>query len=530
MPRCARVLADRLGLKLKTGHHRTLRARFLQWSVCLPLSLVSVVHAATTDAEPAAPRPQTQEQDQQNSQALSDCTIYGSNGASRVEARCRSVRRPLDPAVPNGPTIDLQVAIIRSLAPSPARDAFTLVNGGPGGSSLALYADLAPVLLGILRERDIVIVDQRGTGRSSPLRCPELDALQTDVDPAAMRAATQRCLAALPVDPRPFTTSVAVADLEAVRVALGYDRWTLYGVSYGTRVVQHYARQYPAQTRALIIDGVVPMETALGPDIAANAQTTLNAIFARCAASPACEAAFPELAADFARLGAELRDQPTTVSLPHPVTGAVESIEISYGHLAAAVRLGSYAPESASLIPLQIDAAANRNNLVPIAAQAMLVLDQLTSSLNYGMHNAVVCTEDVPFYRFEPAAMKQALDQTYLGYEQVEALMEICAIWPAGPIDAGFKEPLTSDLPTLLLSGEFDPITPPANAEQVLNGLSNARHLVAPGQGHGIIARGCVPQLLRQFVESADPQALDSECLDRLTPDPFFIDLMGPAR
>ncbi|MEM1435570.1 MAG: alpha/beta hydrolase [Pseudomonadota bacterium] len=462
---------------------------------------------------------------------LESCTLYGASGTTRVEAECATLDRPLDPTGQDDTTIELRIAVVRSLAPDPARDALTLVNGGPGGSSIELYADLAPLLTGVLRERDIVIVDQRGTGSSTPLRCAELDAAQTtEDDPAFVRQAAERCLEQLPADPRYFTTSVAVADLDAVRDALGYDQWTLYGVSYGTRVVQHYARQHPQQTRALIIDGVVPMPDALGPNVAINAQHTLEAIFGRCRADQDCAAAFPELEADFARLGTELKRQARTIQLAHPVTGKAETLELTYGHLAVALRLGSYAPESASLIPLQIHQAANVGNFTPVAAQALRVIDQLTSTMAYGMHNAVVCTEDVPYFDFDPVAMREQLAATYLGPEQVDALQAICAVWPAGVIDPGFKAPLESAVPTLLLSGEFDPITPPANAEAVLPGLSNARHLVAPGQGHGVIARGCVPRLLREFIEAADPAALDAECLERLTPDPFFVDLMGPPR
>ena len=461
---------------------------------------------------------------------LEPCTLYGSSGATRVEAECADFDRPLDPTKPGGEQLTLRVAVVKSLAPNPMTDAFTLINGGPGGSSIALYADLAPLLTGLLRERDILVVDQRGTGASSPLVCPELDETTAEPDLEQIRQATTKCLAALPVDPKPFTTSVAVEDLDAAREALGYEQLTVYGVSYGTRVAQHYARRFPERTRALIIDGVVPLQASLGPDIALNGQATLDALFDRCTADEACKTAFPALRDEFQTLSTRLKDAPLPLTIPHPITGAPETLDLGYGHLAVAIRLGAYAPETASLIPLQIHAAASDDNFVPIASQALTVMTQLDQSLNYGMHNSVVCTEDVPFYDFDVAAMREQLAGTYLGYDQVEALQEICRQWPSGPLDADFKEPLTTAIPTLLLSGEFDPITPPANAERVLPGLSKARHLIAPGQGHGVIGRGCVPSLLREFVETADPDALDAECLERLAPDPFFIDLMGPAR
>ena len=369
--------------------------------------------------------------------ALEPCTLYGSSGATRVEAECADFERPLDPANPDGEQIELRVAVVKSLAPTPMRDAFTLINGGPGGSSIALYADLAPLLTGLLRERDIVVVDQRGTGASNPIVCPELDETTTNPELEQIKEATAKCLAGLPIDPKPFTTSVAVDDLNAVREALGYEQLTVYGVSYGTRVAQHYARRFPEQTRALIIDGVVPLQASLGPDIALNGQTTLDAIFDRCMANDRCKAAFPELRSEFQTLSARLKAEALPLTIPHPITGAPETFELGYGHLAVAIRLGAYAPETASLIPLQIHSAASDNNFVPIASQALTVITQLDQSINYGMHNSVVCTEDVPFYDFDESAMRAQLADTFLGYDQVEAQQAICGLRPSGQLDDG---------------------------------------------------------------------------------------------
>src|SRR6056297_2711256 len=183
-----------------------------------------------------------------------------------------------------------------SWCPPPPADAFTLVNGGPGGSSVSLYVDLEAAFSGIRRNRDIVIMDQRGTGRSAPLDCPELEDTAQDFDPELIRRATRACLDALERDPRFYNTSIAVADLEQLRQAMGYDRWNLYGVSYGTRVAQHYLQRFPGAVRTLILDGVVPPGLALGPDIARNAQKTLDELLARCAGVAYCAEAFPDLA------------------------------------------------------------------------------------------------------------------------------------------------------------------------------------------------------------------------------------------
>ena len=281
--------------------------------------------------------------------------------------------------------------------------------------------------------------------------------------------------------------------------------------------------------RTLIIDGVVPPDLALGPDIALNAQRTLDAIIARCAANQDCAAAaFPISDSHLESLSERLRRDPVAVNVPDPLTGRSEPAELHYAQLAMSLRLLSYAPETASLIPLVIDEAATRNNYLPLAAQAMLIQRSLTESISFGMHNSVVCTEDVPFYG-DLAPMWPTLEATYLGADQVRALQAICEIWPPGILDPALRSPTVSDRPVLLLSGEFDPITPPAYAKHAAEVYPNSRLVVAPGQGHGVVARGCVPALISDFVDAGSVDGLDTECVDRLRADAFFVNLLGPA-
>jgi pimeloyl-ACP methyl ester carboxylesterase len=144
------------------------------------------------------------------------------------------------------------------------------------------------------------------------------------------------------------------------------------------------------------------------------------------------------------------------------------------------------------------------------------------------MHNAVMCSEDLPFLDTESIDY-DSIDASYMGSMQMKALEAICSVWPAGPVDGGFKEPLSTDLPVLLLSGDADPITPPRYADMAAVGLTNARHLVGEHQGHGQIAVGCTRRLVARFVESADPDAIDAECLERNFVMPFFLDFSGPS-
>ena len=458
---------------------------------------------------------------------LEPCELTGSDGHGRVAAECGRLDVPVHRDSADDATLSLFVARVPALAADPAADAFTVINGGPGASSVDLYVDLEGAFADIHRQRDIVIVDQRGTGRSAPLECAELEDMAHDFEPERIRAATRRCLAGLSHDPRAFTTQAAVADLEAVRHALGYPALSLYGVSYGTRVVQLFLQRHPEAARLAVLDGVVPPGLALGPDIATNAQDALDTHLARCARDEGCRDAFPQLGRDFERLGSQLKRHPVDLALPHPVTGRVEPFTLRYGHLATTLRLLSYAPETAALIPVVIGEAANHGNYLPIASQALQLERALGASISFGMHNSVVCSEDVPFWEDLDARLP-VLEASYLGADQVRALETVCSVWPAGPADPQLRNPQPASQPVLLLSGELDPITPPRYAQASARHLSNSRHLVAPGQGHGVIARGCVPELVADFVTRQDPRAVAADCLERLAADAYFVNLLGP--
>lgn len=457
---------------------------------------------------------------------LEPCTLGGSLDVAGVEARCGWFERRENPDDETSPTIALRVAVISAASPNAKADALTIINGGPGGSSIDLYADMAGAFSMVQRERDIVVMDQRGTGASNPLDCPALDDTSLEEQPEQAAQAAGDCLAALTADPRFYTTSIAVRDLEALREALGYPAFSVYGVSYGTRVAAHFARRYPSSVRALILDGIVPPEVPLGPNAALNAQRALDRLFERCAADTACAARFPEPSAQLQALGARLQTDAIPLEIAHPVSGRTVPIELGYPYLPLTIRLLSYAPETASLLPLIIDEAEARRNYVPLAANALRVETELRRSIRIGMHNAVVCTEDVPFLG---ELDESALSGTYIGAGQVSSLQAICRVWPAGRMDADLREPLTADIPTLILSGEEDPITPPAYGDMVHAHLPNSLHLVARGQGHGVAPRGCFPRLIGAFVDGADPATLDTSCVERFDHFPFFLNLLGPV-
>ncbi len=460
---------------------------------------------------------------------LAPCRIADPDGLVSTAARCGSLEVPEDPADPRGAKIRLAVAVVPAVATRAKPDPLFLIAGGPGQGSIQGYAPLLGAFAGVRRERDLVLVDQRGTGDSNRLDCdmPD-DAVEGgEFPPAELAALARDCLPGLPGRPQFYTTSVAVGDLDAVRAALGYAGINLFGGSYGTRVAQHYARRFPERTRTVALDGVVPPTLALVPLIAIESQRALERVFARCAADPACDARFPALAAQFARLDAALRERPVGVSLADPVTGEQRRVDVTRAHLVTMARMLVYSPGTASLLPLLVHEAATRGNYAPLAAQAEMIGEELASMIAMGMHHSVVCAEDAP--RFAGAVDRAALEATAIGPAMLDGMEAICAVWPRGPVDADFAEPLDSAVPALLLSGEFDPATPAAYGEVAAKGFTNGRHVVVPGQGHGVTRLPCVQQLLRQFIEAASAAGLDEACVARIAPAPFFLSFNGSA-
>lgn len=460
--------------------------------------------------------------------SLEDCRIRAGEGFPGIKARCGKLQRPENPADPDSAVLELFVAVVPALNLEPEHDPFVPIAGGPGQASTEFYAATATAFEAVRRSRDIVLIDQRGTGRSAKMHCEaDEELVQGAFSREQTIAESQSCLDTLPHDPRFFTTSVAVQDLEALRIALGYEQLNLYGISYGTRVAQHFLRQYPESTRSVVLDGVVAPQIALGPGVAIKAQNTLDSIFDRCAENVECNERFPNIRTDFAALRTRLADDPVLVSMANPMNGKAEEVHFSDSELSGALRLLSYHPTTVALMPLLIDEAVNEN-YAPLAAQFMMIAENMSNALSIGMHNAVVCTEDAPYFEGEDVT-RDALDATYLGPLQLDALEAICSVWPKGTIDDEFKEPVASDIPVLLLSGDADPITPPAYGDLAAVDLGNALHLTGKNQGHGQAPRGCVSDIIGDFVAAAAVEGLESTCMERLHAMPFFLDFGGPA-
>lgn len=485
--------------------------------------------AATRSAAPTPSAPRTW---RLGSLTLTPCELPQPHSGMSTAAWCAPFQVPEDRSQPNGRKLDMRLAVIRSSAQVPADDMVVFLAGGPGQSATETYPSIAPAMAPLLAHRNVLLLDQRGTGGSHPLTCHDSDdkdvpggteETSKGVDDDAIRKDTRRCLDALSqdADVRHYTTTDAVADLEDARRALGSPAFDVLGVSYGTRVAQQYAMRHPDAVRTLILDGIAPNTLVLGEDFAVNLDAALKAQFARCTADDACRARFNDPYQTLYQLRDALRANPHKVSFRDPQNYASTQRVLSELALATVVRMFAYSPETTAVLPLSIDAAA-RGDVGPLLGQAKLLTGDLGDTLDGGMQYSVICTEDADALTPRPEDK-----DTILGEHMIEAFKAACSVWPHGSMPPDFHQPLQSKVPALLMSGEFDPVTPPRYGDEVVKGLPNGRHFVLKGQGHNVVARGCMPRLLDQFLDKADAKSLDASCLERLAPQPVFVGFNG---
>jgi len=461
---------------------------------------------------------------------LTDCQLSAPGSPMRVAAECGTLAVPENRDTSSGRTIELHLAVIRALRRAPEPDPFFFLAGGPGQAATEAFVPMSPVFAKIKRNRDIVLVDQRGTGKSNPLKCPgtERDPKLSGIrDPEKVRQWARECLASLDAEIGQYTTATAVEDLDEVRKALGYDAVNIYGISYGTRVALTYLKRFPQQVRSLVLDGVVPQNEAIGQDLAQDSQRALDLAFDRCLSDPSCGAAFPNIRADLSDIIQKLATHPVDLTIPHPRNGKMTPLTLDRELLVSTIRLFSYSDSTVSLLPLLIHDALETGDCSRLAAQSLMVHQELAESIADGMHNAVLCIEDVPFIDF--SVLETQAGDTYLAGLPFSLESENCRLWPKGNLPEDFRSAAASPVPTLLLSGEADPVTPPENAAKVAASLPNHLHIIAPGKGHGVAAVGCIPKIVTAFVNSGSVSNLDTDCVDSIQPAAFFIDFSGPA-
>ncbi|MDT8439315.1 MAG: alpha/beta hydrolase [Wenzhouxiangellaceae bacterium] len=425
----------------------------------------------------------------------------------------------------DGRTIELAWAVVEAGSSEPGPDPVFFLAGGPGQSARDSAPMIARALRDVNRTRDLVFLDQRGTGGSNALDCDFDPAEMTaNTDPDRMEALLRECFDALDADVRRYTTTDAVDDLDALRRHLGFEQINLVGGSYGTRVAQVYLRRYPDTVRSVVIDGVVPTRLRLGAEHGRNLDRAIEQLFIACAADAQCAERFADLQGAFDRLKARYGEQPQAITVTHPTTGEPEPLEFNRDVLATSLRFLAYSPEAQMMIPLLVHEADATDDPTRLATQAILTTAQIGDQIAIGLNFAVGCSEDWPHWPDVSAEVGTLLGQSF-----TDLYGRVCAWWPADPVSTDFHQPFDSEVPMLILSGELDPVTPPRYGEEAAEQFSNSIHLVARGRGHIVMTQPCMGSIVTAFIEQASVDALDTECMDALGPEPFFVNLLGPT-
>ena len=456
------------------------------------------------------------------------CEIKQKNSGATTTAFCAPFSVPENRDAPGGRKIDLRLALIKSRASAANSDIVVFLAGGPGQSAVDTWPQIAGALEPLRKHHHVLLLDQRGTGESNALTCKHSEGVSDageDFDAAKTRQHTQECLAVVEkkADPRYYTTSIAVEDLEAVRAALGGPQFDLVGVSYGTRVAQQYLMRHPDGVRSVVLDSVAPNEIVLGEDFASNLENALKAQFSTCVQTPACQKAFGDPYANLFTLRDQLRAKPAEFSYRDPLTFKTDTMHLDQYSLAGLVRMFAYSPETAALLPLSISQGLH-GDYTPLVGQAKIITGDLSELTDNGMQMSVLCSEDVDLLAPRPEDAN-----ALLGNLLIQGMQAMCDVWPRGTRPVDFHAPLKTDKPVLVLEGELDPVTPPRYGEQVVKNLSNARLIVAKGQGHNVIGRGCIPKVVEDFVADLKPKDLDAKCVDVLADTPAFISFNGAA-
>jgi pimeloyl-ACP methyl ester carboxylesterase len=454
---------------------------------------------------------------------LSPCTLDGVAGD--VKCGTHPVREDPNARGDSARMVGLSVIVLSALDADKAPDPLFVLAGGPGDAPSFNARFFSRAFSAIRRKRDIVLVDLRGTGRSSPLVCPELAQPSADgiLDADLLSvAAVRACRARLEQtrDLRQYTTEIAVDDLEQVRQRLGYGPINLYGTSYGSRVAQVYMRRYPKSLRAVAMKGIVPPSMAMPEDHATAGDAAWQSVVDRCKSDRTCSEMFPLVDVEFRELLKRLERNPV-MTLPAFEGRAAQRITVSRGLFAEAFRNVLYTPEGSAQAPKLVHQLVNGDDRgiveTALAGRKLLGGDRLAA----GFFLSVTCTEDVPYVSPNADAMAQ---RTFGGSYRLEQQRAACREWVRGTVSAAHRQPTRSAIPTLLLSGEFDPVTPPPGGEEVARGLTNGRHIVIRNNGHPIgNAEACVGRMIGQLLDSGSVAGIDQGCAAGNPAVPFVV-------
>lgn len=500
--------------------HRRPRATRATAAAAAVLLFLTAAHAQDAARRDAAVKPAAL--------SLAPCQVPGVTG----EARCGTHEVFENRTTNRGRKINLKVVVLPATGQNRAPDPYFYLAGGPGSAATEEAGGLAREFALIRERRDIVLVDQRGTGSSNPLNCKFFDPsdMQSHFGYFFPLEDVRKCRAQLEpkADLSLYTTPIAADDLDDVRAALGYEQINVIGGSYGTRAAMVYMKRHPHRVRTVTLHGVAPTNQFMPRDFPQDTERALNGILGECETDAACRSTFPNLRAEARAVLARLVRAPVEVEVLHPKTGERTIVKLPRELAAEAVRYMLYHPGAAKQIPLFLHLAA-QGDYTPLAESALFYRREIVASDSNGMYLSVTCAEDLP--SIKPGEGERNAADTLLGDYRLRQQREACALWPRSPLPADYAEPVRSDTPVLILSGEWDPVTPPSNGDAVAKHFPNSLHVVVPHGGHGfggLEGVSCIQRLSAEFVERGAAKGLDAaSCVSAIRRKGFLLNLPG---
>ncbi len=459
---------------------------------------------------------------QKSKLTLNDCHLDG----IKEQVKCGTLQVPENYSVKDGSQISINFAILPAIDNSDNKTPLMFLAGGPGQAAVELAAGLRMAFTEIRKTRDIILVDQRGTGKSHPLECDDIFVDQNVYQMIPEDFSEQEikdCISEFTGDLSQYNSENAIRDFDAVRQALGHQQINIYGGSYGTRAGLVYMRMFPESLRSVVLDSVGPIEVPIGLFGQSSAQS-FNLVLEHCQQEETCNNAYPNLADEFKELMTRLEEKPVSITIPHPRLGTNTEFIISKSKMLGTIFQQLYSVPSRSLIPLLIH-QAYLNNYMPLAG--LIAMTDGVQMVYTGLLFNITCNEDFP--RITEQMSAKDAENNFGGNNSQLAFKKACGIWPQYRPSDDFNQAVTADIPTLILSGGLDPVTPPSNGEYPAATLPNSHHIVVDNVSHGVATSTgkCGVLMINEFLTSLTPKELDETCLEDVPEESFMSSLNG---
>jgi len=450
---------------------------------------------------------------------LENCHVDG----VKAQVKCGKLQVPENYDKPSETQISINFVVLPAIDNSDNKTPLMFLAGGPGQAAAELASGLRRVYNEVRKTRDLILVDQRGTGQSHPLQCE--DALEQDIYALTPEDLSEQdikdCLATFSGDLSQYNSENAIRDFDAVRIALGHKQINIYGGSYGTRAGLVYMRLFPNSLRSVVLDSVAPIEVPIGLFGQSSARS-FNLLLENCQKEPSCQQAYPELEQEFNTLMARLEQAPAEVNIAHPRLGTQTKFVISKAKLLGTIRMQLYSVATRSLVPLVIHQAF-LGNYMPLAG--LVAQSDGGMGIYLGLLFNITCNEDFP--RISASDFEQDANNNFGGGDSHFGFKMVCPIWPQYRLSDDFYQKVTADIPTLILSGNLDPVTPPSNGEDSAKSLPNNHHIVVNNAAHTVAMSTCASDVINEFLTSLKPKELDESCLEDVPAESFMTNLNG---